>query len=113
MTDNQGIAFDAWDEGADLMLNGIAGTGKTLLALYFALKEVMTKGSYHNKVYIIRSIVPTRDMGFLPGSQKEKMRVYEEPYYDIAMKLFNRGDTYEILKHRNVVEFISTMDYFN
>ncbi len=111
MTDNQGIAFDAWDEGANLMLHGIAGTGKIFLALYFALKEMMTKGSYHNKVYIIRSIVPTRDMD--PGSQKEKMRVYEGPYYDIAMKLFNRGDAYEILKHRNVVEFISTMDYFN
>jgi predicted ribonuclease YlaK len=108
MTDNQGIAFDAWDDGANLMLHGIAGTGKTFLALYFALKEVMTKGSYHKKVYIIRSTVPTRDMGFLPGSQKEKMRVYEGPYYDIAMKLFSRGDAYEILKHRNVVEFIST-----
>lgn len=108
MTDNQGIAFDAWDDGANLMLHGIAGTGKTFLALYFALKEVMTKGSYHKKVYIIRSTVPSRDMGFLPGSQKEKMKVYEGPYYDIAMKLFGRGDAYEILKHRNTVEFIST-----
>jgi len=52
--------------------------------------------------------VPTRDIGFLPGSQKDKMKVYEAPYYDIASKLFNRGDAYEILKQRNQVEFIST-----
>jgi len=53
-------------------------------------------------------VVPTRDIGFLPGSQKDKMKVYEAPYYDIASKLFKRGDAYEILKQRNNVEFIST-----
>jgi phosphate starvation-inducible protein PhoH len=61
-----------------------------------------------NKVFIIRSVVPTRDMGFLPGNQKEKMKVYEAPYQDIARKLFNRGDAYEILKTKNIVEFMST-----
>ena len=108
MTDNQGVAFDSWDEGSNLMLHGIAGTGKTFLALYFSLKEVMSKNTHYKKVFIIRSVVPTRDIGFLPGSQKDKMKVYEAPYYDIASKLFKRGDAYEILKQRNNVEFIST-----
>ena len=108
MTDNQSVAFESWDKGENLMLHGIAGTGKTFLGLLFSLKEVMAKNSNYKKVYIVRSIVPTRDIGFLPGSQKDKMKVYEAPYYDIASKLFNRGDAYEILKQRNQVEFIST-----
>ena len=108
MTENQRIAFDAWDDGANLMLHGIAGTGKTFLGLYFALKSVMEKNSVHKKVFVVRSIVPTREIGFLPGSEKEKMKVYEAPYYDIATKIFNRGDAYEILKQKNCVEFIST-----
>ena len=100
MTDNQARAFESWDDGANLMLHGIAGTGKTFLGLYFSLKEVMSKNTHYKKVFIVRSVVPTRDIGFLPGSQK--------PYYDIASKLFERGDAYEILKQRNHVEFIST-----
>ena len=108
MTDNQAVAFESWESGVNLMLHGIAGTGKTFLGLYFSLKEVMSKNTQYKKVFIIRSVVPTRDIGFLPGSQKDKMKVYEAPYYDIASKLFNRGDAYEILKQRNNVEFIST-----
>ena len=68
----------------------------------------MAKNISYRKVFIVRSVVPTRDMGFLPGSQKDKMKVYEAPYYDIASKLFQRGDAYEILKQKNNVEFIST-----
>ena len=73
MTDNQSVAFDAWENGANLMLHGIAGTGKTFLGLYFSLKEVMAKNTHYKKVFIVRSVVPTRDIGFLPGSQKDKM----------------------------------------
>ena len=108
MTDTQEDAFDAWDDGFNLMLHGMAGTGKTFLALYFSLSEIFEQNSYYNKLFIIRSVVPSRDMGFLPGSQKEKMKVYEGPYYDICNKLFQRGDAYEILKQRNQVEFMST-----
>ena len=89
MTDNQAVAFESWESGVNLMLHGIAGTGKTFLGLYFSLKEVMSKNTQYKKVFIVRSVVPTRDIGFLPGSQKDKMKVYEAPYYDIASKLFN------------------------
>ena len=62
MTDNQASAFESWDEGQNLMLHGIAGTGKTFLALYFALKETLKTNTPHKKVFIVRSIVPTRDI---------------------------------------------------
>ena len=67
----------------------------------------MTKGEYQ-KLVIIRSAVPTRDIGFLPGTEKEKASVYEEPYKDIANDLFGRGDAYEILKQKDLVEFMTT-----
>lgn len=108
MTDNQRVAFDFWDEGYNLMLHGIAGTGKTFLGLYFALKEVVKPNSQYKKVYIVRSTVSTRDQGFLPGSLKDKAKVFESPYVPICTKLFGRGDAYEILKGKGYVEFITT-----
>lgn len=108
MTDNQRVAFDFWDDGYNLMLHGIAGTGKTFLGLYFALKEVVKPNSQYKKVYIVRSTVSTRDQGFLPGSLKEKAKVFESPYVPICTKLFGRGDAYEILKGKGYVEFITT-----
>jgi phosphate starvation-inducible protein PhoH len=108
MTDNQRIAFEHWDDGYSLMLHGIAGTGKTFLGLYFALKEVVKPNSQYNKVYIVRSTVSTRDQGFLPGSLKEKAKVFESPYVPICTKLYGRGDAYEILKGKGYVEFITT-----
>src|SRR5210317_1229550 len=88
MTMNQRVAFEAWNSGSNLMLHGIAGTGKTFLGLYFAISDVMNTKNGREKVFIVRSTVPSRDQGFLPGSQKQKEAVYEEPYYDIATKLF-------------------------
>lgn len=108
MTDNQAEAFESWDQGFNLMLHGIAGTGKTFMAIHFALKDVMNNKSTREKVFIVRSTVPSRDQGFLPGSQKQKEAVYEEPYYDIATKLFGRGDAYQILKQKQIVQFAST-----
>ena len=108
ITDNQRLAFQAWAEGYNLMLHGIAGTGKTFLALHFGFKEVLNPKSSFKKVYIIRSTVPTRNTGFLPGTQKQKEAVYEEPYHEISTKLFGRGDAYDIMKQKNLVEFRST-----
>jgi len=90
------------------MLHGMAGTGKTFLALSKSIDALMSNKGVQNKIYIVRSVVPTRDMGFLPGNQKEKMKVYEAPYYAICTELFDRSDAYEILKQKNAIEFIST-----
>lgn len=108
LTDNQKKTFDAFYQGKHLMLHGMAGTGKTFLSMYLAINDLMSGTSDQEKIYVVRSVVPTRDMGFLPGSQKEKMKVYEAPYYAICNELFERGDAYDILKQKNAVEFMST-----
>jgi len=103
LTRNQLKAFES---KKNLVLHGLAGTGKTFISSYLAYDD-MTKGKYQNLV-IIRSAVPTRDMGFLPGTEKEKSAVYEEPYKDISNDLFGRGDAYEILKKQGLVHFMTT-----
>ena len=103
LTQNQVKAFES---EKNLVLHGVAGTGKTFVATYLALDD-MSKG-YYRQLVIIRSAVPTRDMGFLPGSDKEKSAVYEEPYKDIAVELFQRGDAYDILKQKGLVHFMTT-----
>lgn len=108
LTKNQRISFESYDAGKNLMLHGTAGTGKSFISVYLALKQVLTENGPYKKVVIVRSVVPTRDMGFLPGNSKEKAKVYEAPYYAICTELFGRGDSYEYLKSRGVVEFIST-----
>jgi phosphate starvation-inducible PhoH-like protein len=108
LTENQKKTFDAFRVGKHLMLHGMAGTGKTFLSMYLAINDLMSGTSDQEKIYVIRSVVPTRDMGFLPGSQKEKMKVYEAPYYAICNELFERGDAYDILKQKNAIEFMST-----
>jgi phosphate starvation-inducible protein PhoH len=108
LTKNQRLTFEAFEDNYNLLLHGIAGTGKTFLSLYLGLKEVMADNSQYQRVVIVRSVVPTRDMGFLPGNNKEKARVYEAPYYATCTELFGRGDAYEYLKSKGLVEFIST-----
>ena len=108
LTENQRKTFEAYDNGKNLMLHGIAGTGKSFLANYLAIKEILEGDSRYKKLIIIRSVVPTREMGFLPGNSKEKAKVYEAPYQAIFTELFNRGDAYEYLKSKNFIEFIST-----
>lgn len=108
ITPNQETVFEEWEDGQNLLLHGVAGTGKTFLGFYLGLTEVLDGESPYKSVTIVRSAVPTRDMGFLPGNLKEKSRAYELPYYAIATELYGRGDAYEILKNRGDVEFITT-----
>ena len=108
LTENQGLVFDWFEEGRNLLLHGYAGTGKSFLSLYLALKLVMEGKSQYKKVILIRSVVPTRDMGFLPGNNKEKTQVYEAPYLAMCIELFSRGDSYEVLKTKGYLEFLST-----
>lgn len=106
ITRTQDHVFDAWEAGQHLLLHGTAGTGKSFISLYLAYQAYMNHEI--DKIYIIRSAVPTRDMGFMPGSMAEKAEVYEAPYKAIFTEIFGRGDAYEILKHKNIVEFVTT-----
>lgn len=108
LTHNQRLSFEAYDQGRNLMLHGMAGTGKSFISLYLALNQILLDNSQYKKVIIVRSVVPTREMGFLPGNPKEKTKVYEAPYYAICTELFGRSDSYEYLKSKNLIEFIST-----
>ena len=101
--------FDAFDTGDHLLLHGMAGTGKTFVSMYLALEEIFNnKQTPYTNVTIIRSVVPTREIGYLPGKESDKIGVYEQPYRAICNQLFRRGDAYDILKQKNLVEFMST-----
>lgn len=106
LTNTQKQVIDAYDNGDHLILHGLAGTGKTFLSMHLALGNIQD-GDY-DKLHIIRSAVPTRDIGFLPGNWRQKVQVYEDPYRQICSELYDRGDAYEILKQKNYVEFVPT-----
>ena len=106
-TKTQDVVFQEYNKGKSLFLHGYAGTGKTFVTLYLAIKEVLEKKNY-KKILILRSAVPSRNQGFLPGSPEEKAKVFEEPYEQICDTLFGRGDGYKILKLRGVIEFSTT-----
>ena len=107
-TENQARVFDSFDVGDNLLLHGVAGTGKTFVSMFLALDDVFNGDDLKRSVTIIRSVVPTRDMGFLPGKETEKTAVYEQPYQAICKELTNRGDGYDVLKQRGVIKFTTT-----
>lgn len=95
-----------YDAGNNLLLIGYPGTGKSHIALHFALEEI-ERGT-KERIHIFRSAVSGRDIGFLPGTEEEKMRVYEPVYRKITNRIFDRDDAYDYLKLRKVLTFNST-----
>ena len=108
ITQNQRVAYDSWDEGDHLVLCGSAGTGKTFIGMYLALADVLDKSYDQDKLVIVRSVVPTREMGYLPGSIEEKVDAYTAPYRAIASELFNEKQAYDMLETQGAVSFMST-----
>jgi phosphate starvation-inducible PhoH-like protein len=108
LTNNQKLVFDYFSDNENILLHGVAGTGKSFLSLYLSIKQIIDGKSPYEKVIIVRSVVPTRDMGFLPGSNKDKSKVYEAPYTAICTELFGRSDAYTMLCNKGHLEFIST-----
>ena len=108
ITHNQEIAYGEWDDGNNLILAGSAGTGKTFIALYLALEEALDPSNPHDKVVIIRSMVPTRDMGFLPGSLEEKQEAYSGPYRSLVAELFGDNSSYNKMISSKQLQFEST-----
>ena len=106
LTQNQKLAFDSFASGNHLCLDGSAGTGKTFISLYLALEAVFKKE--YEKVIIVRSAVPTRDMGFLPGTQEEKEDAYTAPYKAIVNDLFEDSDAWKKLIGSKQIEFLTT-----
>ena len=108
ITNAQTRAFQAFNSDKNILLHGVAGTGKTFVSLFLALRDILEQYDDKTTIHLIRSVVPTRDMGFLPGNQKEKSKVYEAPYYSVCSELFNRGDAYDILKQKGTIQFNTT-----
>jgi len=108
LTNNQQVAWEEWKDGHNLVLNGSAGTGKTFTALYLALQDVLDKSTPWEKVILVRSVVATRDMGFLPGTADEKLAPFVQPYIGVCDDLFNFGGSYQQLVDQRIIEFYST-----
>lgn len=106
LTENQDVVNQAWKDGKNLCITGYAGTGKTYLALYHALKSYIDGDC--EKIFIFRSAVQSRDIGFLPGTEAEKMEAYEKPYIAIVNQILGRDDAYGILKNKRIIDFQST-----
>ena len=110
LTQNQENFFNYYRKGnTALLCHGVAGTGKTYIAMYNAFREIL-ENSIYKKVIIVRSAVPSRDIGFLPGNEKEKVEIYSQPYQEICTDLFPRfGErAYNKLKEQNLVHFMVT-----
>jgi phosphate starvation-inducible PhoH-like protein len=107
LTDNQAKFFENYKSDKSQLLLGYSGTGKTYMAMFKAFEEVMKGGDY-KRVVIVRSAVPTRDIGFLKGDEAEKGAVYELPYYKVCSELFGRDDAYGILTKHDGIRFMLT-----
>jgi phosphate starvation-inducible PhoH-like protein len=108
LTENQKLAFQFYEKNHSLVLAGSAGTGKTFMALGLALEDVLDKETQYDKVVVVRSIVPTRDIGFLPGNEEEKKDAYTGPYRSVCTELFNDPQAWTKLNQAGQVEFLST-----
>jgi len=107
LTKTQEHFYDIYETSEFTALHGVAGTGKTFIALYKALEDVLSKSIY-KKIIIIRSCVQSRDMGYLPGDEKDKMDRYALPYKQICSRLFENKEAYTLLEENNLIEFMST-----
>ena len=110
ITETQGHFFSEYNKDAKAMLlHGCAGTGKTYIALYKALEEVLQRGNPYKKVVIIRSAVPSREIGHLPGDETEKTAVYMQQYIDMCSDLFpKKQQSFQRLMEQKYVEWMIT-----
>jgi predicted ribonuclease YlaK len=114
LTDNQELLCKHYDLQQNIVAYGVAGTGKSFVVLYKALKEVMDERTPYDKIYIVRSLVPTREIGFLPGDHEDKSSLYQIPYKNMMRNMFNMqsDEEYEMLygklKEQGTISFWST-----
>jgi len=114
VTKNQLEVFKQYAEGKNLFLYGPAGTGKTFVILYNAIKEVLDPKTNYNCIYIVRSLMPTRSLAFMPGDEQDKSSLYQVPYDNMLRLMFKLSSEeqfdmmYEELKKQENVAFLST-----
>ena len=114
LTANQQILFDSYNDNKNLVAYGCAGTGKTFITLYNALKDVLDEKTPYVKIYIVRSLVSTREIGFLPGDHEDKSSLYQIPYKNMVKYMFEMPTEadfemlYGNLKTQGTISFWST-----
>ena len=114
LTKNQEILFDSYKENQNLVAYGCAGTGKTFITLYNALRDVLDERTPYEKIYIVRSLVATREIGFLPGDHEDKSSLYQIPYKNMVKYMFELPSEadfemlYGNLKTQGTISFWST-----
>lgn len=108
LTPPQQDMIKSYIEGYNIVGHGSAGTGKSFIALFLAFSDVLSKETRTDHVIIVRSIVPSRDIGFLPGTEDEKFAPYEKPYIQLLHTLFNKSNTYDNMKEVGLIEFETT-----
>ena len=114
VTDNQKIAFQDYKNDKNLFLYGAAGTGKTFITLYMALQEVLRNETKYDTVYVVRSAVPTREIGFLPGDEEDKTALFQVPYQNMVKFMFEQPNEqafsmlYDRLKNQGSLMFLTT-----
>ena len=114
ITDNQRILFESYKANKHLIAYGAAGTGKTFVTLYNALKDVLDDNTPYERIYIVRSLVATREIGFLPGDYEDKSDIYQVPYKHMVKYMFQMPSDadfemlYGNLKSQDTIKFWST-----
>ena len=114
ITDNQKVVFESWKKGMNQFLFGSAGTGKTFVSLYLALQSVFDLKTKFDKVVLVRSLIPTREIGFLPGDEEDKAALYQVPYQNMVQFMFEMPNEqqfntlYDRLKGQGSLYFLST-----
>ena len=114
ITENQKTLFNSYKEKKNIIAYGAAGTGKTFVTLYNALKDVLDESTPYEKIYMVRSLVATREIGFLPGDHEDKSDIYQVPYKHMVKYMFQMGSDadfemlYGNLKAQETIKFWST-----
>ena len=114
ITESQKTVFETWKKGQNQFLFGCAGTGKTFVSLYLAMQDVLNLQTKYEKVVLVRSLIPTREIGFLPGDEEDEAALYQVPYQNMVQFMFEQPNEqafkmlYDRLKSQGSLYFLST-----
>ena len=114
ITENQKRFFESYQDDKHLVAYGCAGTGKTFITLYNALCDVLDERTPYERIYLVRSLVATREIGFLPGTHDDKADIYQIPYKNMVKYMFQMPSDadfemlYGNLKSQETIKFWST-----
>ena len=114
ITDNQKLVFESYKKGLNQFLFGCAGTGKTFVSLYLGLRDVLKNETAYERVVMVRSLIPTREIGFLPGDEEDKAALYQVRYSYMVQFMFKQPNEqafsmlYDRLKAQGSFYFLST-----